>query len=201
MMGADMATWTDGGSRGSLDEERCGDSTRDAGCGGCETGSTRREFLRDGALVIALLAASKVPLSALSPVGYGRGVGRGSVGVVYDIPPADGATIDRDNEVILVRWEGRIYAFWLSCPHQRTVLRWREEDGRFQCPKHRSRYQPDGAFISGRATRGMDRYAVQLRDGRIEVDTATLYRDDREPEAWAGAVVVLPSSENERREP
>ena len=69
-----------------------------------------------------------------------------------------------------MRFQGVVYAFNLSCPHQNTALKWQPDDQRFQCPKHKSRYQPDGTFISGRATRGMDRLADPAggRDGRGE---------------------------------
>ncbi len=171
------------------------------GCGACdhETNS-RRDFLRQGALALALLAAGRLPLAAAArgtgaPVGVPAlrmGTGRPVDGqVLYDVPAADGATIDRDNQVILVRWQGSAYAFGLSCPHQRTMLRWEKDDGRFQCPKHHSKYEPDGTFISGRATRGMDRYAVQMQGPQIAVDTSRLYREDEDPAEWNGAVVKL----------
>jgi Rieske Fe-S protein len=93
--------------------------------------------------------------------------------------------------VILVRWEGALYAFKLSCPHQRTALKWKDNDRRFQCPKHRSRYQPDGTFISGRATRGMDRYAI-ARDGEgIRVDLTRVYEQDKDASGWNAAMVKV----------
>ena len=63
------------------------------------------------------------------------------------MPAADGVTIDRDAQVILVRFQQKVYAFNLACPHENTALRWRERDVRFQCPRHESQYQPDGTFI------------------------------------------------------
>ena len=35
-------------------------------------------------------------------------------GISYTIPAADGVQIDKDNEVILVRWQNAMYAFNLS---------------------------------------------------------------------------------------
>lgn len=178
------------------------------GCAGCEgeedagqvegldpsagggLAASRREFLRQGALALALLAGTRAALTAQPALRFGRGVRRGD-GVVYPVPAADGATIDRGHQVILVRWQGSLYAFALSCPHQHTALRWEEDDGRFQCPKHHSKYQPDGTFISGRATRGMDRYALSVQQGQVTVDMDTLYRQDKDPEGWKTAVVAL----------
>ncbi len=103
--------------------------------------------------------------------------------------------------MILVRWQGSVYAFALSCPHQHTALRWEEDDGRFQCPKHHSKYEPDGTFISGRATRGMDRYAVQVEQGQVSVDAGTLYRQDKDPEGWKSAVAIVQTAGAAAQEP
>ena len=100
-------------------------------------------------------------------------------------------SIDRDNSAIIARANGKIYAFSLSCPHQNTALRWLEKDSVFQCPKHKSRYQPDGTFISGRATRGMDRFAIRREGGAVLVDLETLYQQDEDGAGWAAAVVKL----------
>jgi Rieske Fe-S protein len=99
--------------------------------------------------------------------------------------------IDRDNQVILVRWQNTVYAFNLSCPHQNTALRWDEADARFQCPKHHSKYQPDGTFISGRATRNMDRLSVRRDADTIVVDVDAMYKSNEDQAAWAAAIVRL----------
>lgn len=147
-------------------------------CAGC----SRRDFLLGG------LAAT---VAVFGPVRTLAARAANGSQVTYPLPTADGTMIDREHQVILVRWRGNVYAFALSCPHQRTALRWRPDDNRFQCPKHKSKYEPDGTFISGRATRGMDRYAVR-RDGEtIIVDTATLYRQDQQTAAWTSARISL----------
>ena len=166
--------------------------TRDD-CTGCPI-AERRDFLRRasllGASLLLSLGAVGAPARALA-VGVGRALRVSGRTVAYALPESDGATIDRDNEVILVRWEGAVYAFALSCPHQNTALKWREEDGRFQCPKHKSKYRPDGEFISGRATRGMDRFAIALRDREVVVDLDVLHRQDEDRAGWDAALVRL----------
>ena len=143
----------------------------------------RREFLRE---VSAWLAAAFVlPL----PLRFGHAIAVRDTLHTYPIPASDGATIDKDEQVIIVRCHGKAYAFNLSCPHQNTALRWHPEDNQFQCPKHHSRYQPDGVFISGRATRSMDRFAVTKDGGNLVVDLDTLYRQDQDAAAWASAFV------------
>ena len=109
----------------------------------------------------------------------------------YPIPAADGAMIDKQNQVIVVRWEGKAYAFNLSCPHQNTALHWQAEDRQFQCPKHHSHYQPDGVFISGRATRGMDRFGLRREVDTIVVNVDRYYRQDENAAEWTAAFLTL----------
>lgn len=163
------------------------------GCGGCTLGAaSRREFLGDAvrAAAAALVALGAAPrgLRALE-VGFASGERSAAASVSYATPTADGATIDRANEVILVRFEGSVYAFALSCPHQNTALRWDPSGARFQCPKHKSRYRLDGTFVSGRATRSMDRYAIRQGPGGVAVDLGTVYREDQDPAGWKAAVM------------
>lgn len=109
----------------------------------------------------------------------------------YPIPATDGVSIDKDESVIVARYAGKVYAFSLACPHQNTALRWDKGNNRFQCPKHRSRYQPDGVFIEGRATRGLDRFAVKRSGSTLIVNLDLLYQEDKNPAEWAAAFVTL----------
>lgn len=135
---------------------------------------------------MAALSASPREAHAL-PLSLGSALGVAGDERTYPIPTADGAIIDRDSEVILVRWKGQVFAFALSCPHQHTALKWRGGDTRFQCPKHKSKYQPDGTFISGRATRNMDRFAIRKQGKSLVVNVARLYRNDKQAVDWASA--------------
>jgi nitrite reductase/ring-hydroxylating ferredoxin subunit len=165
----------------------------DRDCSGCALDDSRREFLHDVATVLAGIAALlglPAPANALT-AGLTSAARVNGSEAAYPVPEADGVTIDREREVILVRWAGAVYAFRLSCPHQKTALKWKEKDGRFQCPKHKSKYQPDGTFISGRATRGMDRYAVRRNKGEIVVDVSKVYLEDKNKAGWRAAVVKL----------
>ena len=159
--------------------------------------ATRREFVRDAATALAGIALSLgISREAFAaPVGLLRATARARNARgetrTYPIPAADGAQIDRDAQVILVRWQNVVYAFALSCPHQNTALRWNADAGRFQCPKHHSQYQPDGTFITGRATRGMDRLAIRREAQNVIVDIDTMYKQSDEAAAWAAAEVKL----------
>ncbi|HQR18764.1 MAG TPA: Rieske (2Fe-2S) protein [Gemmatimonadales bacterium] len=161
-------------------------------CTDCPT-EGRRDFLRAAASFLATLAALGVPPAAAEAftVRGGRALAVLGTDATYPIPAADGATIDKEQQVILVRWQGVVYAFNLSCPHQNTALKWIAEDQRFQCPKHKSRYQPDGTFISGRATRGMDRLAIRREGETMVVNLDAMFEQDKDPAGWTAAKVTL----------
>ena len=162
-------------------------------CNDCPL-SSRRDFVRDAAAAVA---------AAFLTLGAGpRGLSARTLGVTaarlvrgdertYPLPAEDGASVDRDAEVILVRHQGKVYAFALSCPHQHTALHWEPDKARFQCPKHHSKYQPDGVYVSGRATRSMDRHALRRDAASVVVDLGRLYREDRDADAWKGAFVTV----------
>lgn len=154
----------------------------------------RRAFLREAALLagaLLLSAGASARQAARLDVSLLRATGRRAGDISYPLPAADGVHIDRDHEVILTRYRGRVFAFALSCPHQRTMLRWDEANGRFQCPKHRSRYTPEGAFVSGRATRGLDRHPVRAEAGGVVVDVDRTIRQDQDRAAWDAAFITL----------
>lgn len=143
------------------------------------------------ALGAAMAALSATPREAAAiPLSLGRALSVRGDDISYPIPGVDGAIIDRENEIILVRWKGELFAFALSCPHQNTALRWLAKDGRFQCPKHRSKYQPDGTFLSGRATRNMDRFAIRKEGKNLVVNVRRVYASDKQRTQWNGARVT-----------
>jgi nitrite reductase/ring-hydroxylating ferredoxin subunit len=165
-----------------------------APCTGCDGGGNRREFIRQATAILAVVAGGlrigPARLAAL-PIAFATGPRTDADEAAYPIPAEDGATIDKPREVILVRYEKAVYAFALSCPHQKTPLRWKPEATHFQCPKHKSRFQPDGSFIDGRATRNMDRYAIRRDGEEVRVSLDKLYREDENREDWIAAVVTL----------
>ena len=175
-------------------ESTCRDdvAAQTSACDGCTLGQSRRDFLRDGALaalgIFASLGIGSRAAAAL-PIRAARVIRATAETKTYAIPAQDGADIDKDAEVILVRWQGSVIAFNLSCPHQRTALRWNPDEHQFQCPKHHSKYQPDGTFISGRATRGMDRFPIQRQGDNVVVDIDQMIKQTDDPAAWQAAMV------------
>ena len=173
--------------------------TADDECRACplDAAVERREFLRDAAArALAALGALALLSNAAAALPIAVTTGRGARAAKrYPIPAADGVAIDKDESVIIARVADRAYAFSLACPHQNTALRWEARDHRFQCPKHKSRYQPDGVFIEGRATRGLDRFAVTQEGDMLVVDLDRLYREDQHAAQWKEAFVMLSARE------
>ena len=164
-----------------------------SGCAGCGH-TSRRRFLGQlsGAALAAAVASELGVLDAsVLPVGELAGTQGAADERTYPLPAADGVTIDRDAQVILARHQNRVYAFSLACPHENTALKWRQGDMRFQCPRHESKYQPDGTFISGRATRNMDRFAIRRAGDTVVVDLNAWFRSDQQRAQWDAAALTL----------
>jgi len=170
----------------------------ETGCdGGCETetagGSDRRTFLKEGLMAVAALTAvagASVPLDAMTR-GYmvGTAAGAGLATISYPIPTTDGATIDRANKVILVRYQGMVHALARECPHKGTMVDWQPEQNRLYCPKHKSTFTANGTRIQGKSPRSMDRHPIRLEGGKVVVDTATVIEGDGANWATTGVKV------------
>jgi Rieske Fe-S protein len=155
---------------------------------GCRVacGKSRRSFLAQvpGVLLAAMVGGDAVAARAVYVVGEMVGTSAGPDRKTYPLPSADGVTIDKATQVILVRFQGKVIAFNLACPHENTALRWKQAVGRFECTKHDSKYSPEG-------TRNMDRLAI-VRDGNnAVVDLSKLVKSDTQAAEWAAAVIAV----------
>jgi len=164
-------------------------------CTSCEPSvtdqTTRRQFLRCTGTVFTLTMLGLGTSAAALPISMGSASDTKGSEHRYPIPAADGVTIDRANQIIIVRYQSALYAFNLACPHENTALKWLPKDRRFQCPKHESQYQPTGIFTTGRATRNMDRLGVRREDDMLVVDVSKFFQSDKNPAGWAAAMVAL----------
>jgi Rieske Fe-S protein len=149
--------------------------------------SNRREFLRAGGCFALVLAAAGLSpgdafawVSGTQENGWRR----------YPIPTADGVSIDRDAQVMIVRVQNEVVALSMVCPHQNAAVKWIDGDHRFQCTRHNSRYEPAGTYISGRATRNLDRFPVRKEEGTLLVDVTRVYQSDKDAAGWRAAFVT-----------
>lgn len=169
----------------SRDEHRTGPD-----CAGCVL-MDRRSFVRTAVFLTAgaaALVSTAQPALALPSV---TGTRRSPEEKTFPLPTVDGAQIDKDLDLILSRVQGKVFAFSLACPHQNTAIRWEADRQRFQCPKHHSIYTPEGIFVEGRATRGLDRFVVRKDGNSIVVDLDSLLQEDEDGEKWKNAFVTI----------
>lgn len=155
---------------------------------------SRRAFLRGAGAALgamALLGFTTEEALAL-PVRLRRGIPGAGGTVRYPIPAEDAVIFDDQNDVILVRRGAQAWAFVSACPHKEVVkLKWLKGENRFQCPKHESKYQPDGTFIEGKATRNMDRLPIRKEGADLVVDPERAWQSDTQGAGWQSAVAAL----------
>ena len=160
--------------------------------GDCVFAADRRTFLRATALgVLAALVGDAALPTLAQAVGTTAPAATRGAELRYTIPAADSVAVDERNELILVRWQGRAYAFSTKCPHRGATLEWRAAEGRVFCPKHKARFRPDGAHDSGRSSRALDRYDIRRDGAALAIRLDVLRRADTDPAGWAAAVAVL----------
>ena len=155
--------------------------------------SSRRAFLKTSAGCIggafALCALLPDSLDGL-PVVFAEGRAAGAERS-YPLPATDSVTVDANAGMILARSAGKLHAFSLSCPHERAAVKWVPKDSRFSCTKHDSKYRPDGTYISGRATRGLDRFPIRREGDTVLVNLDLVFRFDKDPAGWQKAEIAL----------
>lgn len=149
---------------------------------------SRRRFLQGGGCALVTLTSLGFAPGVTVPISAASGSGAGS-DRMYPFPAADGVTIDRKAQVILVRVNGKVAAMSLACPHENAVVKWLPKDGRFQCSKHDSQYTPNGTYTSGHATRNLDRFPIRREGGAVIVSVDRVFRSDQNPQAWAAAAI------------
>ena len=163
-------------------------------CEQCPVATSRRVFLRNAAATVAAaVAAVSIATPALAfaetvteiePTGARAG---SAPERSYALPSVDGVSVDVNNDVILARWENRVYAFSIKCPHRGERLEWRQSEQRVYCPKHKARFLADGTHFSGRGSRDLDRYSIRRDTRGLVVDLGQAIRRDKNPDAWAQA--------------
>ncbi len=161
---------------------------------GCRVAcASRRVFITriSGIVLAAWIGVDASAAEAIYVVTEMTGVDRDPTHKAFPIPAGDGATIDKQTGVILVRLQGKVMAFNLACPHENTALRWKQAVGRFECTKHDSKYSPDGTFIGGRATRNMDRLKIERDGATVVVDLSNLIKSDAQAAEWKAAVIAV----------
>jgi cytochrome b6-f complex iron-sulfur subunit len=133
----------------------------------------RRGFLRlmgKGSVVLAFLIQIAAAARAFVPNVLYEPLRRFKLRKPKDYPP--GVTFNADRRLFVVRDGDDFHVISSVCTHLGCSVQWRQDERRFDCPCHGSRFREDGTVISGPAPRPLEWYAVALSpDGYLEVDT------------------------------
>lgn len=176
------------------DAKRDGETASES-CGECVIAQSRRAFLRDtglaAAAALAAIALTRPTVAFAENVREVAALPSALPERSYPIPADDSVSVDVANGVIIARWENRLYAFSLKCPHKGARLEWRAAEQRIFCPKHKARFGVEGSHLSGRSSRDLDRYALRRDGGGVVVDLGRVHRADKNPVEWDAAVVAL----------
>ncbi len=109
-------------------------------------------------------------LQPVNASGFGGKIKDGDVAEV----PSDGVVTVRTAQTHLTREGDEVLALWWRCTHLGCRVPWVESEGEFQCPCHGSRFSRTGEYLAGPAPRGLDRFPIEIQDGRIVIDTGTV---------------------------
>ena len=80
----------------------------------------------------------------------------------------------RDAQTYITSIGDEVVALWQRCPHLGCRVAWCESSREFECACHGSKFNRAGEIRSGPSPRGMDRFAVAVAGGVIEVDTGAV---------------------------
>ncbi len=69
---------------------------------------------------------------------------------------------------------GGLMALYQKCVHLGCRVPFCEQSQWFECPCHGSKYNRAGEYRDGPAPRGMDRFAVTVQNGTVQVDTSVV---------------------------
>ena len=86
----------------------------------------------------------------------------------------------KDQNVWVVRNEGKIYALSTTCTHLGCTPNWLESAQKFKCPCHGSGFYISGINFEGPAPRPLERWAVSVGDdGQLVVDKSKKFQQER----------------------
>ncbi len=80
---------------------------------------------------------------------------------------------------------GGFMALWQRCVHLGCRVPWCNTSQGFECPCHGSKYNAAGEYESGPAPRNLDRFVVELQDGRLIIKTGEIIESPISPQKSA----------------
>jgi Rieske Fe-S protein len=151
-------------------------------------GISRRSFLAGIAVCGATLAGGGVcAVRFMLPTVSFDPPARFKVGYPEEFAE-DSVTYDERHSIFVVRESSRFYAMDARCTHLQCLVRWEEDEGRFFCPCHGSKFDRQGENLAGPAPRPLDRLEIAVADdGRIVVDKDRVFS----PDHWQASLLEV----------
>ncbi len=94
----------------------------------------------------------------------------------------DGKVVERfkDQNIWVIRNEGKIYALSTTCTHLGCTPNWQEGAQKFKCPCHGSGFYISGVNFEGPAPRPLERWGISVgEDGQLVVDKSKKFQAER----------------------
>lgn len=137
--------------------------------------ASRREFLRRTGLLLAGLAiagpaVAQRGLLTLLPLGKGLV----DVGPVASFKPGTVTDETSAAAVMVSHTADGLIALSPVCTHEGCLTRWFASEKAFLCPCHGAAYGPDGAVLARPARAPLAMSPVQVKNGRVLVNTDKL---------------------------
>jgi cytochrome b6-f complex iron-sulfur subunit len=86
----------------------------------------------------------------------------------------------KDQNIWVVRYDGKIYALSTTCTHLGCTPNWLESAAKFKCPCHGSGFYISGINFEGPAPRPLERWAIAVGDdGQLVVDKSKKFQQER----------------------
>ncbi len=147
--------------------------------------NSRREFLKRSGLVLGALTLS-AGLVLANDDGEGEDEGRGGnvaagKGVI-DLGAGSsfkvGSVLDRSKDVgaVISSSANGLIALVPICTHQGCTTGWNAATQSLNCPCHGAQFSTTGEVLRGPTRTPLARYALQLKNGHVLVDTNTLIK-------------------------
>jgi len=153
---------------------------------------SRRDFLKLGIGALSALAVLEVGGASLMFM-QPRAL-EGTFGSVVDAGAIEsfptGSVVEfPDGRFFLIRSsDGGFLAVYQRCTHLGCSVAWEADEGRFFCPCHASSFDVNGDVENPPAPRALDTFPVNVKNGRVSVDTGQIQsRDGFAPEQLAYA--------------
>ena len=110
-------------------------------------------------------------LQPASPSGFGGMIKNGKAD---SVPSTSVETVPAAQAYVTKAPDEEVVALWWRCPHLGCRVPWCESAGEFECPCHGSRFNRLGEYRAGPSPRGMDRFATEIVDESVIIDTGSI---------------------------